>query len=188
RRSRQRRNDDRPRHARPAHLSHDQPSPSDPGRRFRRSTAAGWGTAGHRAHHSRRPRPDSAERHDWPRHPARPAMTGSFRAATATERLLTRRISPVITLLLLAPLLLHARVTKINITAHDPAAYPGYEKIKGIATGELDPKDRRNAIITDIALAPKNAAGRVEYRTNFTIVKPLDMSKASGVMLFNVVN
>ncbi len=96
------------------------------------------------------------------------------------------------TLLLLAPFLLNiplnARVTKIEITARSAASYPGFEKIKGIATGELDPKDRRNALITDIALAPKNAAGRVEYRTNFTLVKPVDMSKASGVMLFNVVN
>ena len=92
------------------------------------------------------------------------------------------------TLLFLAPFFLNARVTKIDITSRSAAAYPGFERIKGIATGELDPKDRRNALITDIALAPKNAAGRVEYRTNFTIVKPVDMSKASGVMLFNVVN
>lgn len=94
-----------------------------------------------------------------------------------------------------APALLSARITKITITSRGPAlngqtfgSSGAYEKIKGVATGEIDPKDRRNALITDIALAPKNAAGRVEYRTNFTIVKPVDMTKAPGILFYNVVN
>jgi len=99
------------------------------------------------------------------------------------------------TLCLAAPALLNARITKITITSR-AAAFNGqqfgvagqFEKIKGIASGEIDPKDRRNALITDIQFAPKNAAGRVEYRTNFTIVKPVDMSKSSGVLLYNIVN
>src|SRR4051812_36470143 len=96
---------------------------------------------------------------------------------------------------LAAPILLNARVTKITITSRGPAlngqtfgSTGAYEKIKGVATGEIDPKDRRNALITDIQLAPKNAAGRVEYRTNFTIVKPVDMTKAPGILFYNVVN
>src|SRR3954463_10249770 len=90
------------------------------------------------------------------------------------------------TLCLTAPALLNARITKITITSR-AAAFNGqqfgtagqFEKNRGIASGEIDPKDRRNALITDIQVAPKNAAGRVEYRTNFTIVKPVDMSKSS---------
>ena len=88
-----------------------------------------------------------------------------------------------------------ARITKITITSRAPAfnnqtfgSAGQFEKIKGIAAGEIDPKDRRNALITDIQFAPKNARGRVEYRTNFTLVKPVDMSKSAGVLFYNIVN
>lgn len=90
---------------------------------------------------------------------------------------------------------LDARVRKITITSRAPAfnnqafgSVGQFEKIKGIATGEIDPKDRRNALITDIQFAPKNARGRVEYRTNFTLVKPVDMGKSAGVLFYNIVN
>ena len=90
---------------------------------------------------------------------------------------------------------LNARITKITITSRAPAfnrqtfgSAGQFEKIKGIATGEIDPTDRRNVLITDIQFAPKNARGRVEYRTNFTLVKPVDMSKSAGVLFYNIVN
>lgn len=96
---------------------------------------------------------------------------------------------------LAAPAILQADVTKITVTSRAPAfsgqsfgAVGAYEQIKGVALGELDPRDRRNAVITDIQLAPRNARGFVEYRTTFTIVKPIDMSKSAGVLLYNVVN
>ena len=82
---------------------------------------------------------------------------------------------------------LYAKVTTIEIKSKKPAfngqafgAAGPYEEIKGIAVGEIDPNDPRNALITDIKFAPKNANGRVTYRTTFTILKPVDMSKASG--------
>jgi hypothetical protein len=86
------------------------------------------------------------------------------------------------------PLMLDARITKITIASRTPGPVAAWEKIKGIATGELDPNDRRNSLITDIGFAKKNENGHVEYRTNFTIVKPVDMAKSPGVLLFNVVN
>src|SRR5262245_53423090 len=88
-----------------------------------------------------------------------------------------------------------AGVTIITITSRQPAfnnqpfgAVGSYEEIRGIAIGEVDPADRRNAVITDIQLAPRNARGRVEYRTTFTLLKPVDMSKAAGVLLYDIVN
>ena len=89
-----------------------------------------------------------------------------------------------------------ARVTKITITKTTSPMFNGqqfgtvgaYEEIKGIAVGEIDPADRRSAVITDIGLAPRNANGKVEYKTTFTIVKPVDMSKGQPVMLYNVPN
>ena len=93
------------------------------------------------------------------------------------------------------PSIVEARITKITVASRVPAfnnqsfgTAGRFEKIKGIATGEIDPADRRNALITDIQFAPKNANGRVEYRTNFTMVKPVDMSKSAGVLFYNIVN
>ena len=48
-----------------------------------------------------------------------------------------------------------------------------YEKLVGRAFGELDPDSPLNASITDITLAPRNARGRVEYETDFYILKPI---------------
>ena len=63
-----------------------------------------------------------------------------------------------------------------------------YERLIGFAYGELDPNDRRNALIQDIQLAPKNARGNVEYVTTFALTKPTDVSKASGLLFYQVVN
>jgi len=68
-----------------------------------------------------------------------------------------------------------ARVTRIVVDSTTPVAggpfgtVGAYELVRGSAFGELDPNDRRNAVITDITLAPKNANGKVEYRSQFTI-------------------
>lgn len=80
-----------------------------------------------------------------------------------------------------------AEVRTITIASRAPAlggqvfgAAGAYEDIKGIAAGEIDPRDPRNALITDLELAPKNASGRVEYRTTFTIRRPV--GKSAGVL------
>lgn len=63
-----------------------------------------------------------------------------------------------------------------------------YQRIVGRAYGELDPKDPRNAIITDIQFAPRNSRGMVEYVATFTLVTPLDKQKASETLVYQVVN
>jgi len=80
-----------------------------------------------------------------------------------------------------------AHVVRLEITKVEPAG-PAHEKISGKAYGELDPADPRNAVITDIDLAPRNDRGQVEYVATFTLVKPKDMSMASGVLIYTVVN
>src|SRR4051794_13837447 len=45
-----------------------------------------------------------------------------------------------------------------------------------------------NAIVTDLEFAPRNAGGMVEYVATFTILKPADMTKSSGVLLYFVPN
>jgi hypothetical protein len=88
-----------------------------------------------------------------------------------------------------------ARVVRIEIVWRGPA-YDGrrfgavgqYEKIVGRAYGEVDPNDRRNALINDIGLAPRNARGMVEYVATFTLLRPMDASKGNGVLLHDMVN
>ena len=83
-----------------------------------------------------------------------------------------------------------ARVIRIVIDATGTLAGQdiAYETLTGRAFGELDPSDPKNALITDIDLAPKNANGKTEYIASFFIVKPVDMSRASGLMWHDVPN
>lgn len=90
-------------------------------------------------------------------------------------------------ILLLATAGAHGNVVRIEIVRTEPAG-PSHEKISGKAYGELDPADPKNALITDIELAPRNARGKVEYVATFSLVKPINMSLASGVLLYTVVN
>ncbi|HMI96248.1 MAG TPA: alpha/beta hydrolase domain-containing protein [Micropepsaceae bacterium] len=89
-----------------------------------------------------------------------------------------------------------ARITRIEITKVEKPVFDGtafgavgqYEKIVGRAYGEVDPKDPRNAVIVDIANAPKNARGMVEYDTDVFILKPIDLAKGNHRLWFEVNN
>jgi len=63
-----------------------------------------------------------------------------------------------------------------------------YEQVTGTIKGEVDPQDPKNAIIQDLQLAPVNARGMVEYSADFSMLKPVDMSKASGVLRYDAPN
>jgi hypothetical protein len=84
---------------------------------------------------------------------------------------------------------------RVEILQKAPVAAPSgseavgpFERLSGKIYGELDPADPKNAIVTDIALAPRNARGRVEYVATFTLVKPVDMARSSRVLRYTVVN
>src|SRR5713101_268185 len=81
-----------------------------------------------------------------------------------------------------------ARITRLVLERTETLERDGYQKLTGHAYGELDPKLPLNAIITDLEFAPRNARGMVEYAATVTILKPADMSKASGVLLYFVPN
>ena len=63
-----------------------------------------------------------------------------------------------------------------------------YEKLRGAAYGELDPSDPRNAVITDLELAPLNARGMVEYSMDIFILKPINLSAGNHRLLFDFNN
>jgi hypothetical protein len=63
-----------------------------------------------------------------------------------------------------------------------------YERLTGRFYGEIDPNNTLNAVINDILLAPRNARGKVEYSATFTLLRPLDPRKSSGVLWYEVPN
>ncbi|MFH1497026.1 MAG: hypothetical protein ABII82_04290, partial [Verrucomicrobiota bacterium] len=96
----------------------------------------------------------------------------------------------------LSALPLSAGVTRLVVESRESPAFAGrvfgdagaYERVTGRIVGELDPSDRRNTIITDLALAPRNARGLVEYEATFTLLQPVDPARASGVLIYSVPN
>ena len=63
-----------------------------------------------------------------------------------------------------------------------------YEKLVGKVYGEVDPRHRPNKIIVNLDKAPRNRGGRVEYWSDFCILKPLDMARGNGKMFFDAPN
>jgi len=102
--------------------------------------------------------------------------------------------------------LAEARITSVTwdpARSQAPSMFPGqsaafgglsfgtvgqYEKLRGTATGELDPNDPRNKVITDIELAPRNAAGMVTYSMDVFVLRPLNQANGNQRMLFDFNN
>ena len=86
-------------------------------------------------------------------------------------------------------------ITKIEIASTEPmwggatfGTVGPYEKLTGKAYGRLDPKDPKNAGMVFIDKAPVDADGMVAYSTDFLLMRPVDASKGSGKLFYNVVN
>src|ERR1700740_3005404 len=118
-----------------------------------------------------------------------------MRAATTFTPLLLATTLTTVGPLLLAPDV-DAKITKVQVTAKESPTFGGYswpgvgqyEKIVGKAFGELDPEDPKNAVIVDLQLAPRNAAGKVEYSFDFYILKPVDLTKGNHKMVYEPPN
>ena len=88
-----------------------------------------------------------------------------------------------------------AEVTRFDVLQSVPA-FEGrsfgpvgpYVRITARATIALDPADRRNAVIADIALAPRNASGRVEATADVVLLRPADATRGNGTLLIDVPN
>ena len=98
-------------------------------------------------------------------------------------------------ILVLSPSPSSAGITKIVIEKREPFANGhefgitgGYEKLAGKAYGEVDPKAKHNKDIVNLAKAPKNERGRVEYSMDVFILKPLDMKRGNQTIFYDVVN
>jgi hypothetical protein len=76
----------------------------------------------------------------------------------------------------------------VVLDGHAFGATGSYEKLVGVARFAFDPADPRNAAITDLALAPRNAAGRVECWGDFYLLRPADPSRGNRRLLLDVPN
>lgn len=89
-----------------------------------------------------------------------------------------------------------SQITRLDITSRVSPAFGGtsfgaagqYELLIGKAYGAADPLSPRNAQVTDLAGAPRNATGLVEYNFDVAILKPIDVSKADGTLVHEVSN
>jgi alpha/beta hydrolase family protein len=106
-----------------------------------------------------------------------------------------RRLLSISAALLLMGNIAEARVTRIEVTRHEPFAggqafrnTGSYEKLVGRFYGELDPAAVLNNGIVDLDKAPRNAKGMVGYSSDFYILKPVDLSKGNGALLYDVNN
>ena len=82
-----------------------------------------------------------------------------------------------------------ARITRIVVDKTEASVSDaGYQLLRGRAFGLLDPAAPANQIITDLQHAPRNAQGLVEYVTTFSLAKPVDMARGSGVLWYELVN
>jgi hypothetical protein len=63
-----------------------------------------------------------------------------------------------------------------------------YVRIDGTASGEIDPAHPGNVGIALLDKAPRNARGRVEYRTDVTILRPANPANGNGRLVYEVNN
>ncbi len=88
-----------------------------------------------------------------------------------------------------------AEVTRVDVTARQDLLggmrfgdVGAYEQIRGRIYFEVDPRHPRNAVVADIARAPRNTRGKVELAADLWMVAPKDPSRGNGTAILEVVN
>ena len=96
---------------------------------------------------------------------------------------------------LFLPLGATAGLKRLEISKREPwaggrefAGRGAYERLRGKAWFEVDPGAKANSLVVDLALAPRNKAGRVEFSADVEILAPTDLSKAGGAIFYDVNN
>jgi len=64
----------------------------------------------------------------------------------------------------------------------------GYERVLTQVKFALDPENAANRNIRDLALAPRNEEGQVEFTADVLVLRPRDPSKGNGMLLVEVPN
>src|SRR5438034_25066 len=88
-----------------------------------------------------------------------------------------------------------ARVDRVEITSRTDIANGQsfglagpYEKIEGRVYFKVRPDDAHNQQIVDLDKVDRNAQGEVEFSADLYLLKPKDMNRGNGAVLFEVSN
>ena len=88
-----------------------------------------------------------------------------------------------------------ARVVRIVVERTAPYAggrtfgdAGAFERLEGTVYMEVDPDDPLNAVVVNLDRAPRNAKGLVEFSAPFFILKPIDLSRGNGKLLYGINN
>lgn len=107
----------------------------------------------------------------------------------------TRMALWIVGFVLLSPAWLVGAVTRIEIQSREPylegrrfEGVGAYERVRGKGFFAVDPKHAANQTVIDLELAPRNAAGLVEFSADIEWLAPKDLSKATGAVLYDVNN
>jgi hypothetical protein len=106
-----------------------------------------------------------------------------------------RRMSNALVLVGLAVAPAAAEVVRIDVQSRSElaggmafgAAGP-YEKLSGTIHFAVDPALPANRIVTDLDKAPRNGAGKVEFWSDFFMIKPKRIERGNGAVLYEVSN
>ena len=88
-----------------------------------------------------------------------------------------------------------AKVTRLVVEKTTP--YAGgrtfgpagtFERIEGTAHMEVDPRDPLNAVVVNLDRASRNERGLVEFSAPFVIIKPTDVTRGNGKILYGINN
>lgn len=95
----------------------------------------------------------------------------------------------------LFPAMAAAEVSRVEIVSrHDVldarsfGSTGPYELVAGKIHFAVDPANPANRLIVDIDKAPRSAAGRVEFVSDFSMLRPKDQARGNGVALIDIVN
>src|SRR5881409_3120487 len=88
-----------------------------------------------------------------------------------------------------------AHVTRVEILSREDVQggrafglAGAYERIIGRVYFAVSPENVHNRQIVDLDKAPRNAQGEVEFSADLHLLKPKDMAKGNGSVLFEVSN
>src|SRR5882672_9354864 len=111
------------------------------------------------------------------------------------EVVMRLKLSAVALVVGLAAMPASAEVVRIEVTSRadlvggQPFGAAGpYEKLSGKNFFAVDPALPANRIVADIDKAPRNAAGRVEFSSDFFLIKPKQIGRGNGAVLYEVSN
>ena len=86
-------------------------------------------------------------------------------------------------------------VVSVNIKSREPYANSksfgdsgAYERIEGVFTYSVDPKNAANTSVVDLEYAPVDGKGRVRFESDFTLIAPTSAGHGNGRLIVEVVN